>query len=234
MIVKHDKSMTMISFLDQRGNGSMNRQADESSSPTGDSTPPPGEQRGYPRKRARTRRQLMSAGIAALAEHGPDGITIGEIARRAHVSPGTFYNHFDGLESITAAVVDELASGVEITGEQLRAIEHDAAARVAIGTQQLLDLTRDHPDTARAFVALLATVPVFRARVRSTVQLAIDDGIAAGRFADRSPAVVTDALIGAVVQWMRTRLSGESDATPDSEHIQLALQIAGMVDQPDA
>lgn len=169
----------------------------------------------------------MVAGIAALAEHGPDGITVGDVARRAYVSTGTFYNHFDDLEALTSAVVDELASGVEISGEQLRAIGHDPAERIAIGTQQLLDLTRQHPETARAFVALLATVPAFRTRIRSTVRLAIDDGIATGRFTPRAPAIVTDALIGAVVQWMRTRLSGEQDATPDEEHVALALQIAG-------
>lgn len=199
--------------------------------PATGSTSPPDEQRGYPRKRARTRRQLMNAGMAALAERGPDGITVGGIARRASVAPGTFYNHFDDLEALTSAVVDELASGVEIGGEQLRAIEHDAAKRVAIGTQQLLDLAREHPDTARAFVALLATVPAFRARVRATVRLAIDDGIATGRFAVRSPAIVADALIGAVVQWMRSLLFGESDTTPDGERLELALQIAGLVEQ---
>lgn len=194
-------------------------------------TPPPNEQRGYPRKRARTRRQLLNAGMAALAEHGPDGVTVGEIARHARVAPGTFYNHFDDLEALTSAIVDELALGVEIGGEQLRAIEHDPAKRVAIGTQQLLDLAREHPDTARAFVALLATVPAFRARVRATVRLAIDDGIATGRFAARSPTIVSDALIGAVVQWMRSLLFRESDTTPDGERLELALHIAGLVEQ---
>jgi AcrR family transcriptional regulator len=185
--------------------------------------------RGYPRKRARTRRQLMVAGMSVLADHGPDGATVGEIARRAHVAPGTFYNHFADLDALVAAVVDELAAGVEIGREQLIAVEHDPAARVAIGTRQLLGLADVDPDTARAFVTLIATVPAFRGRIRSTVAAAIQDGIDEERFASSSAPMTADALVGAVMQWMRTRLAGESDGTPDDEHVALALRIAGLV-----
>jgi AcrR family transcriptional regulator len=193
-------------------------------------TTPPVVATGYPRKRARTRRQLLVAAMAVLADHGPDGATVGEIARRAHVSPGTFYNHFEDLAALTDAVVDDLAAGVEIGSEQLQAVEHDAAARVAIGTRQLLDLAADEPDTARAFVALLATVPAFRDRIRSTVRGAIDDGIAQGRFERRPAAMTTDAVIGAVTQWMRTRLSGEHDRSPDTDHLEFILHVAGLRD----
>jgi AcrR family transcriptional regulator len=170
----------------------------------------------------------MDAGMAVLADHGPDGTTVGEVARRARVSPGTFYNHFDDRDALIGAVVDELAGGVEISGGQLRSVEHDAAARVVIGTRQLMALARDEPATARAFVTLLAAVPAFRTRVRAIVRSAIDDGIAQGRFEPRPSLVTTDALLGAVVQWMRTRLAGEADASAEAVHLELALGIAGL------
>ena len=40
--------------------------------------------------------------------------------------------------------------------------------------------------------------------------------------------LVADALIGAVVQWMRTRLSDEADDSSDADHLSLALHIAGL------
>lgn len=172
--------------------------------------------------------------MAVLAERGPDGSTVGEIARRAHVAPGTLYNHFDGLAAITAAVVDELAAGVEIEREQLTAIEHDAAMRVAIGTLQLLDLARSAPDTARAFLTLLASVPAFRARIRATVRGAIADGIDQGRFDDRPSDVTADAVLGATTQWMRTLLAGEHGPTPDVDYLRTILHIAGAPDAADA
>lgn len=166
--------------------------------------------------------------MSELAEHGPDGLTVGGVARLAGVAPGTFYNHFDDLDALVVAIVDELAAGVEIGGDELRSIEHDPAARVAIGTRQLLSLAHDEPATAQAFVTLLATVPEFRSRVRSTVRSAIEDGIDQGRFAARSPLVTTDAILGAVVQWMRTYLAGESDQTGTHGYVDLALRIVGL------
>lgn len=189
---------------------------------------------GYPRKRARTRRQLLHATMAVLADRGPDGATVGAVARRAKVSPGTFYNHFDDLAAAIDAVVDELSAGVEIERERLAAIEHDAAARVAIGTLQLLDLARVEPDTARAFVTLLATVPEFRSRVRATVRRAVEDGIAERRFGARPSELTADAVIGAATQWMRTILAGEHAPATDAEYLEVVLHIAGAADTAEA
>ncbi len=183
---------------------------------------------GYPRKRARTRRQLLVAGMAALAAHGPDGITVGEVAGRAQVATGTFYNHFPSLQHLLDAVTDELASGVEIARDLLDQVENDPAARVAIGTRQLLDLPRTDPNTARAFVALVPNVPRLRARVRATVRSAVDDGISTGRFVDRTPTATADALLGAVLQWMLARLHDEAGAEPDHELVRLALTLVGL------
>lgn len=184
---------------------------------------------GYPRKRARTRRQLLRAGMTVLAASGPDGATVGKIAREARVAPGTFYNHFPSLDELVRAVTDELATGVRIGHDLLLEIEHDPAARVLIGTRQLLDLTRDDPDAARAFVALLASVPAFRDRVRTTIIDAVDDGIRAGRFQQRSTTTSADALLGSVVQWMRSRLSGDSPADRDDEEaLAMVLAIVGV------
>lgn len=183
---------------------------------------------GYPRKRARTRRALVAAGMEVLAERGPQGATVGEIAGRAHVASGTFYNHFPSLEALTQAITDELASGVEIASDVLAEIEGDPAVRVVIGARQLLALTVDDPPTARAFVALQATVPMLRTRILRTVRGAVADGIGSGRFDRTSASATGDALTGAVVQWMRSRLAGDASDTPDDELLAIALDIVGL------
>ena len=48
--------------------------------------------RGY-RKKERTRRQLVSAGLRVLAEKG-QGLTVSDVVTAAEVSNGTFYNYF--------------------------------------------------------------------------------------------------------------------------------------------
>jgi AcrR family transcriptional regulator len=183
---------------------------------------------GYPRKRARTRRQLVAAGIAAMADHGTSGLTVTDIAARAGVASGTFYNHFASLALLVEAVTDELASGVEIARSALEQIEHDPAARVAIGTRQLLRLTRADAGAARAFVSLLLASAPFRTRVRTTVRAAVDDGVRAGRFVGRSTDLTTDAVLGAVVQWMRSALEGEAGPEPEIEHLRMILLVVGL------
>ncbi len=184
---------------------------------------------GYPKKRARTRRQLMNAGMTVLAQKGPDGATVGEIAREARVATGTFYNHFPSINDLVEAVTNELTTGVQIGRETLDQIENDPAVRVLVGTGQLLDLAQDDPESARAFVSLLATVPHFRDRVRSIIGGAIADGVTAGRFAERDVDFTVDALLGSVVQWMRTTLSDEANEQgARSDQFRIALSIVGV------
>ena len=182
---------------------------------------------GYPRKRARTRRRLLDAAIAAIAEQGPTGLTIGDIAARAGFASGTFYNHFTTMSHLVDAVIDELAGGVEIARDALDRVEHDPAARVAIGTRQMLHLTRASPSSARAFISLLVTGTAFRTRVRAAVRAAVEDGIQVGRFRGRSTDLTTDAVLGTVMQWMRSTLENHADpAQPEFEHQHLRMILA--------
>ncbi len=187
---------------------------------------------GYPRKRAQTRRRLINAGMAVLSRRGPDGATVGEISGEAGMASATFYNHFPSLMDLVEAVTDELVSGVEIGGATLVSIDHDPAIRVLIGTHQLLDLAKDDPRSASAFVTLLADIPKFRDRVRSIVSRALADGVDQGRFRTVDLTVLTDAVLGAVVQWMRTILAGLAGGTStdrrylESTHEQLRIMLS--------
>lgn len=185
---------------------------------------------GYPRKRARTRRGLIAAGMTVLADKGPDGATVGEIARAAHVSSGTFYNHFLSIDDLVDAITGELSTGVEIGRDTLNVIEHDPAMRVLLGASQLLSLVDDDPPSASAFVALLATVPVFRDRVRHLVSGALADGIGNDRFVEHDVMALTDAVLGSVVQWMRTGLARRGGARrPDrADQLRIMLAIVGV------
>ena len=181
---------------------------------------------GYPRKRARTRRALIAAGMVVLADKGPDGATVGEIARAAHVSSGTFYTHFLSIDDLVEAITGELSTGVEIGRDTLNVIEHDPAMRVLLGASQLLSLVDEDPSSASAFVALLATVPVFRDRVRTLGSGAVADGISTGRFVEHDLMALTDAVLGSVVQWMRTGLVGKGAARRPARADQLRIMLS--------
>lgn len=186
------------------------------------------EERGYPRKRARTRRQLVTAGMDVLARRGPDGATVGEIAGEAGVSTGTFYNHFPSLIDLVETITDDLHSRVEIASITLESIDNDPATRVAIGTKQLLALVDDDASAAAAFVSLLATIPTFRSRIRSVIHRVVCSGVDSKSFQVTDAAAATDAVLGSVVQWIRSDLARESEGVTAIDRAELTLRMLGM------
>ena len=65
------------------------------------------------RRRMRTRSALMGAGQRLFAEKNIDGVTIDEIVDAADVAKGSFYNHFDGKESLADAIVELVQADCE-------------------------------------------------------------------------------------------------------------------------
>jgi AcrR family transcriptional regulator len=87
------------------------------------------------------RRRILESARAVFAEQGFDAARMDEVARRARVSKGTVYNHFDSKESLLVECV--LASMAE-TRERIDALARssgspDRALASALRTQ-ILDL----------------------------------------------------------------------------------------------
>lgn len=183
---------------------------------------------GYPRKRRRTRRRLIDAGMVVLAERGPGNVSAGEIATAAGVASGTFYNHFPSVDEFIDAVAQDLGTGIEIGRDTLTQIEHDPAVRVAIGTIQLLEMAEVDPVSASAFVSLAAVRPGFRARIRALVGQAISDGVAAGSFDVTAGPAAVNAVLGTTLQSMRSRVLGETDHAEVAAVARLILRLLGL------
>jgi AcrR family transcriptional regulator len=183
---------------------------------------------GYPRKRARTRRRLLRAGMAVLARRGPEGATVGEIAGAAGVATGTFYNHFPSLADLVTAITEDLAVAMRVGVAELDAMEHDPAARVALATLQLLDAADEDPVFADAFCTLVNSLEPFRRRVMDLVLQVVRDGATAGRFDVVPDVTVTDAVLGTVLQSMRSRLAGRSDRSSAPDVVRLLLRLLGV------
>ncbi len=79
-----------------------------------------------PRDPHATREVIIEAALKHLAEYGPDGLSLSEVARLAGVNRGTAYQHFDTREKLIKATIarvsermrDELFGGPEMEGER--------------------------------------------------------------------------------------------------------------------
>ena len=60
------------------------------------------------------RQQLLETALGLFSEHGVDGASMRELARRAGVNVAAAYHHFDSKRALLRAVFDELGSLDEI------------------------------------------------------------------------------------------------------------------------
>ena len=97
----------------------------------GEDLPPEPRQKRSLEKRAR----LKAAGLVLFGEKGYESTSIDEVARRAKLAVGSFYQHFRSKRQLLLALMDELLeklSELEFhprTGADVRAVVHELLAR---------------------------------------------------------------------------------------------------------
>ncbi len=88
-----------------------------------------------------TRKTLMDVGLTLFAERGYSEVSVAELARRAGVSTGALYHHFQSKQGLFKAVYDELVRG---TGMRiLRAREASAEPRLISDCEIYLEACAD-------------------------------------------------------------------------------------------
>jgi AcrR family transcriptional regulator len=86
---------------------------------------PDNEGTRHERKR-RTRQALLDAALELLEDHGFSGLSLRQVARTAGVVPTAFYRHFDDMEQLGLALIDE-------SFRTLRAVLREARAERRAG-----------------------------------------------------------------------------------------------------
>ncbi|GAA2707475.1 MULTISPECIES: TetR/AcrR family transcriptional regulator [Streptomyces] len=169
---------------------------------TAGSTPVPKQDRS----RA-TRRRLLEAAVACLAERGWAGSTVGVVAERAGVSRGAAQHHFPTREDLFTAAVEYVAE------------ERSAALRTLLSPARMI------VGPARTYAVLdalvgLFTGPLFRAALQLWVAAAYEEPL-------RERVVALEARVGRDVHRMAVELLGADEARPGvRETVQGFLDMA--------
>ena len=164
--------------------------------------------RGH-KKKARTRQALLDAALEVLAEQG-DGFSVVDVAARAGVSHGTFYNYFADREALVGALVPVLVEAFAARAAA-EADEVDAAARFAVITARALAVAAEAPDLVRAALRLEAVQRALL--VEGPLAYLRDDltaGHAAGRFDGPVDDGTLDVVVGALLLAARRIVDGEA------------------------
>lgn len=163
-------------------------------------------------KRARTRAQLVEAGLILLADRPPEALTVDAIVEAAGVAKGTFYYHFQGVEELVAAVGANLADSFDELLTPSRLEVPDPVKRIAFAFTRFLEKALSDPVWGRLVVRSVQVPGAIR-RARENLKADLAEAIAEGRVAVQDVELAADIVIGIWLQVTRGTL--ERRAIPD-------------------
>ncbi len=108
------------------------------------------ERRTQAERRATTRRALLDAARSVFAERGYHGAAAEEIVRRAGLTRGALYHHFEDKKDLFRAVVDEIEGEIDEEIEEAERARSGLPEAVMAGYRAFLDAVLD-PEMRRTF-----------------------------------------------------------------------------------
>jgi len=159
-------------------------------------------------KRARTRKELVTAAFHVFAEKGFDAPVVADFIAASGVSRGTFYNYFKTREEILAAVADELATEINALILPVLSDLRDPAERVAATARCFVGMAAGDP--VRGAI-LLRMIPIaggpLNEQMRRHAVTMFSEGVSSGRFKIESIQAAHDIGLGMVAMVVSTILS---------------------------
>lgn len=192
------------------------------------------------RRRLRIRERIVETALRLFETQGYEATTVAEIARRADIAYGTFFNHFPSklhlLRELSDRSLRDLFENVEEVrkrpgscAEHLVALFESSAARAEDKGPRTRELTG-----AMMALAFPETAGQDDRRIRLAFRGILEDGLAAGEIRD---GVELDTLTEVVVgTWYSLFLSWvHFDAYPLRERAARAARfLAAMLAEPEA
>jgi AcrR family transcriptional regulator len=165
--------------------------------------------RGH-KKRERTRRQLVEAGLRVLAAKG-EALAVSDVTAEAEVANGTFYNYFADRD----ALLDALAGDVVLDLAEAAASEptQDPALRFAVASARVLRRAAEDSTWGRV-VMRLVNRPSVHDNIDQYLRDDLAKGFAAGRFDTGPDDATIDQVFGLLLMTIRRIVEGE--AAPDA------------------
>lgn len=166
-----------------------------------------------------------------IAEKGIDVATIGEIAERADVAFGSFYNHFESKDALVEALFAEIVEAHTETSREIDALLPSPADRLARGVLAYLRQAATDPLSGMLLVRIGTGRLDLGAPLLGLVARDVKAGQDAGLFsADADPGVLVVMIAGATYGAVYASLSmSPADAEPRAVEVaEAVLRLAGM------
>lgn len=162
---------------------------------------PPRRQLDTPNPAARQR--LLDAAQALVEQHGEAGVRVGDVAKDAGLSVGTFYLYFEGRADLLVQLVQERTNRLRERIAAVREIPGTPGQRLDRALLAYLDFVEESP---QAFLHFLAAGALETNAGRlstwaldqhaADLQPLLEDAIASGEIRPHDPVLLAQALTG--------------------------------------
>jgi AcrR family transcriptional regulator len=185
-------------------------------------------------RRARTRRRLLDAAHALIAEKGVANLRIAELTDAAGVALGSFQNHFASKDELVAAVVEEAVQTLAAEIVESPSAQHDEPAVVASAAlRRFVRLAYEDPAFCRTLVNLSHAEERFVEAIRPYAEVALQRAVDAGAFAIEDIDVAVTSVVAGALAVIRRILDGQIGAGADVRLARMTLLAFG-VDEAEA
>ena len=124
--------------------------------------------------KARTRERVLKEAVLAIRTGGPEKLGVAEVMKRAGLTHGGFYAHFDSREALLSAAIEQMFASAQRTFERFTA---DLPPRQALIAYVDFYVSRAHRDT-RVSGCPLPVLSGDLARMPTPVRARFAEGVA--------------------------------------------------------
>ena len=149
--------------------------------------------------------RIAAAAIQVFAEKGYDGASVRDIARRAGLTEGAMYRHFDGKEALAREIFQD---NIERWSARLETAAREAGPGISAELRAMVRFFCVAFDENRALFAFLLlnqhgparTIDPQRPNPFMVLERHVAEAMARGEIAPGDPALRSAAILGAVFQ----------------------------------
>ena len=171
---------------------------------------------------------MIASAAEIIVEKGTDGLRLREIADRADVGFGSFYQHFESKEHLVAAVVSDTVRTLSAPVIAEFAMIADPAEAAAASHRWFIRLATQDPRTARLIVNLERADVMLKLAVDSDARALIRRGMESGHFRVTDIETTLAFVVGATVSVMRAVLEGRVEGSVDIASAEAFLGVLGV------
>jgi AcrR family transcriptional regulator len=216
-------------MMDHQKKGRMARRVAKEAEKQAEKAQTPGVSR-QARRREETRGKLLDAARALTLERDIDAIIIGDIAERADVGFGSFYNYFASKEAILEATTEREAELLREAIDEVVLAEPDAAVQLAYAVRFVTKYTLEDPMWRWFFAHSSYGFLALRRAMGASLERNLIGGKRSGRFAFDDPLSAMEFIFGGMVAIFASAVTGRLDEERADHAVVLALRAVGVAD----